>query len=270
MHIVLKRCMPRFYLRGVKHLKIHIVQKGDTLWEIAKQYGVDIEELKELNSHLSSPDMIMPGMKIKIPSSSKQVKTKPVPKEEVSKKEMVKKQEDKTLYKEELKKKQEQTPSKKEDHKIELKPEPKPKPPVKEGGSLQPLKKPSLSTDLDTGTLIVGSKQSKLEKQMQSKEYEQKQNHVEHKGGHPHKQYKDQLKYEQNMMPMPMPMTPPPVQQMPGYGHMYPPCCCHCMHPYHIHQPNIVYAHQNHTAKGNKMSKQPEMYKKHIFNQGHK
>src|SRR5690625_4056128 len=56
------------------HLKIHIVQKGDTLWEIAKQYGVDFEQLKQANSQLSSPDMIMPGMKIKIPSSSKQVK----------------------------------------------------------------------------------------------------------------------------------------------------------------------------------------------------
>lgn len=55
-------------------MKIHIVQKGDTLWEIAKKYKVDFEELKQINSHLSSPDMIMPGMKIKIPSSTKPVK----------------------------------------------------------------------------------------------------------------------------------------------------------------------------------------------------
>jgi len=55
-------------------LKIHIVQKGDTLWELAKKYDVDFEELKQLNSHLSSPDMIMPGMKIKIPSTTKTVK----------------------------------------------------------------------------------------------------------------------------------------------------------------------------------------------------
>jgi len=55
-------------------LKIHIVQKGDTLWELAKEYDVDFEELKQLNSHLSSPDMIMPGMKIKIPSTKKPVK----------------------------------------------------------------------------------------------------------------------------------------------------------------------------------------------------
>ncbi|WP_174613926.1 SafA/ExsA family spore coat assembly protein [Virgibacillus ihumii] len=55
-------------------MKIHIVQKGDTLWEISKQYGADFEEVKKLNPQLSSPDMIMPGMKIKIPGTSKAVK----------------------------------------------------------------------------------------------------------------------------------------------------------------------------------------------------
>lgn len=70
-------------MRGVWFdLKIHIVQKGDTLWEIAKTYGVDFEQLQELNSQISSPDMIMPGMKIKVPSP-----TKPVKKETVSVKE---------------------------------------------------------------------------------------------------------------------------------------------------------------------------------------
>jgi morphogenetic protein associated with SpoVID len=55
-------------------LKIHIVQKGDTLWKIAKKYGVDFEELKKMNSQLSNPDMIMPGMKIKVPGGSVSVK----------------------------------------------------------------------------------------------------------------------------------------------------------------------------------------------------
>ncbi|MFP3724870.1 SafA/ExsA family spore coat assembly protein [Priestia filamentosa] len=55
-------------------MKIHIVQKGDTLWKIAKKYGVDFEEIKEVNSQLSNPDMIMPGMKIKVPTNSVQIK----------------------------------------------------------------------------------------------------------------------------------------------------------------------------------------------------
>nr|WP_242035136.1 SafA/ExsA family spore coat assembly protein [Mesobacillus harenae] len=55
-------------------VKIHIVQKGDTLWKIAKKYGVNFEELKKLNSQLSNPDMIMPGMKIKVPTTGGTIK----------------------------------------------------------------------------------------------------------------------------------------------------------------------------------------------------
>ncbi|WP_462412361.1 SafA/ExsA family spore coat assembly protein [Neobacillus sp. Marseille-QA0830] len=55
-------------------MKIHIVQKGDTLWKIAKKYGVNFEELKKLNSQLSNPDMIMPGMKIKVPTTGGTIK----------------------------------------------------------------------------------------------------------------------------------------------------------------------------------------------------
>ena len=55
-------------------MKIHIVQKGDTLWKIAKKYGVNFEELKKMNTQLSNPDMIMPGMKIKVPGAGGTIK----------------------------------------------------------------------------------------------------------------------------------------------------------------------------------------------------
>ncbi|MDA1477426.1 SafA/ExsA family spore coat assembly protein [Bacillus changyiensis] len=55
-------------------MKIHIVQKGDTLENIAQKYEVDFKELKSLNSQLSNPDLIMPGMKIKVPSEAVPVK----------------------------------------------------------------------------------------------------------------------------------------------------------------------------------------------------
>src|SRR3954447_6225719 len=55
-------------------VKIHIVQKGDTLWKIAKKYGVNFEELKKMNSQLSNPDMIMPGIKIKVPTTGGSIK----------------------------------------------------------------------------------------------------------------------------------------------------------------------------------------------------
>jgi len=64
-------------------LKIHIVQKGDTLWEISHKYGVDFEQLKDINVHIASPDMIMPGMKIKIPMNNKHVQSKPVANEQI-------------------------------------------------------------------------------------------------------------------------------------------------------------------------------------------
>lgn len=57
-------------------MKIHIVQKGDTLAKIANEYGIDLGNLISFNPQLSSPDMIMPGMKVKIPTE-----TKPVQKE---------------------------------------------------------------------------------------------------------------------------------------------------------------------------------------------
>ncbi|MEH7442312.1 SafA/ExsA family spore coat assembly protein [Bacillus sp. JJ1122] len=55
-------------------MKLHIVQKGDTLWKIAKKYGVNFEELKKMNAQLSNPDMIMPGMKIKVPTGGGNIK----------------------------------------------------------------------------------------------------------------------------------------------------------------------------------------------------
>ncbi|WP_374717088.1 SafA/ExsA family spore coat assembly protein [Geobacillus thermodenitrificans] len=55
-------------------MKIHIVQKGDTLWKIAQKYGVDFEQLKKINGHLSDPNMIMPGMKIKVPTAGVPIK----------------------------------------------------------------------------------------------------------------------------------------------------------------------------------------------------
>lgn len=54
-------------------MKIHVVQKGDTLWNLSKKYNVDFQELKAANSQLANPELVMPGMKIKIPIEKKQV-----------------------------------------------------------------------------------------------------------------------------------------------------------------------------------------------------
>ncbi|MGP4041726.1 SafA/ExsA family spore coat assembly protein [Gracilibacillus sp. D59] len=51
-------------------MKIHIVQKDETLWKIAQKYGVNLDDVIAANPQISNPEMIMPGMKIKIPTTS--------------------------------------------------------------------------------------------------------------------------------------------------------------------------------------------------------
>lgn len=53
-------------------MRIHIVQKGDSLWRIAEQYGVDFEQLKAANDHLANENELMPGMKVYIPVMERQ------------------------------------------------------------------------------------------------------------------------------------------------------------------------------------------------------
>jgi len=55
-------------------LRIHIVQKGEILAHIAEKYGVHFDDLRQANPQLSSPDMLLPGMKIKIPGEVKSVR----------------------------------------------------------------------------------------------------------------------------------------------------------------------------------------------------
>ena len=56
---------------GIFLVKVHVVQKGDTLWKISRQYGISFEDLKRVNAHLANPDYIVPGMKIFLPDKAK-------------------------------------------------------------------------------------------------------------------------------------------------------------------------------------------------------
>ncbi|MFM1652383.1 SafA/ExsA family spore coat assembly protein [Brevibacillus sp. B_LB10_24] len=57
-------------------MKIHIAQKGDTMWKIANEYGVDFQELLRTNSQLKNPDRISPGVKIKLPAKQVPLKSR--------------------------------------------------------------------------------------------------------------------------------------------------------------------------------------------------
>ena len=67
-------------------MRVHIVQKGDTLWKIAKQYAIGFEELKRLNAHLANPDYIVPGMEIYLPNTAGKKEEKPVEEKTVEQK----------------------------------------------------------------------------------------------------------------------------------------------------------------------------------------
>ncbi|WP_367618515.1 SafA/ExsA family spore coat assembly protein [Shouchella clausii] len=89
-------------------MRIHIVQKGDTLWKLAEKYEVDYEHLKEANPNLTNPEMLMPGMKVKVPAGSvavrkEQKKTTPKAKEVDKKPQKAKEQSVKPPKKPELK-----------------------------------------------------------------------------------------------------------------------------------------------------------------------
>ena len=44
----------------------HTVERGDTLWELARRYGVKLERLVELNPGIRNPNLIYPGQKVRI------------------------------------------------------------------------------------------------------------------------------------------------------------------------------------------------------------
>ncbi|KRF00469.1 hypothetical protein ASG89_26945 [Paenibacillus sp. Soil766] len=54
-------------------MKIHIVKKGDTLYELAKKYNTPLDQIIALNPQIADPNQIEIGMKVKIPSAVKPV-----------------------------------------------------------------------------------------------------------------------------------------------------------------------------------------------------
>ncbi|CAH0119109.1 LysM peptidoglycan-binding domain-containing protein [Paenibacillus sp. CECT 9249] len=54
-------------------MKIHIVKKGDTLYELSKKYNVSLEKIIEANPDIANPDQLNVGMKVKIPTVAKPV-----------------------------------------------------------------------------------------------------------------------------------------------------------------------------------------------------
>lgn len=52
---------------GAKRMLVYTVQKGDTLWLIAKRFGISLESLIKANPQIKDPNKIFPGDKVKVP-----------------------------------------------------------------------------------------------------------------------------------------------------------------------------------------------------------
>lgn len=50
-------------------MKIHIVKKGDTLFELSKKYNVPLQKLIDANPQIANPDQLNLGDKVKIPAA---------------------------------------------------------------------------------------------------------------------------------------------------------------------------------------------------------
>lgn len=187
-------------------MKIHVVKKGDTLWEIAQQNNVDFEQLKEMNSQLSSPDMIMPGMKIKVPTNAKPVKKETV---KAAEKEMVK-----TPYKDITPK---PLPVITEDEK-----------PIKEKPMMPTM--PSMMPQMPPPMPKMPSASPIYNIPINDQDTYQFTNiNVSHM-----EPPKKEVKHEKMKQ---MPMHQMPMHQMPMKHHMPIPMCCYPMYPMHQMQP---------------------------------
>lgn len=47
--------------------RVHTVRKGDTLWAVAKQYGVELTALIQANPQIKNPNLIYPGEAVTVP-----------------------------------------------------------------------------------------------------------------------------------------------------------------------------------------------------------
>jgi N-acetylmuramoyl-L-alanine amidase len=53
------------YLSAASGQRFHVVKKGETLWRIAKRYGINPQQLRKWN-HLGNSNLIVPGQKLRV------------------------------------------------------------------------------------------------------------------------------------------------------------------------------------------------------------
>jgi len=56
--------------------RVHVVRRGDTLWDIARTYGVSVETIVRFND-IAEPSLIRPGEELLVPGSDRQGTVRP-------------------------------------------------------------------------------------------------------------------------------------------------------------------------------------------------
>lgn len=63
----------------VKQDKVRVVQPGDTLSNIAVNFGSTYQRVFDANTFIKNPDLIYPGQRLRIPSASEHLANRPIP-----------------------------------------------------------------------------------------------------------------------------------------------------------------------------------------------
>ena len=59
--------------------KEYVVQPGDTIWKIARNFGITVSEILDVNPAIENPELIYPGQSIKLPTGKDNCNYKPFP-----------------------------------------------------------------------------------------------------------------------------------------------------------------------------------------------
>lgn len=51
---------------GTETVRYHMVQKGDSLWKIAGNYGLSVAALLQLNPQIKNPNLVYPGERVRL------------------------------------------------------------------------------------------------------------------------------------------------------------------------------------------------------------